>query len=67
MDGFGQVDGAAAGGLEDLLAATEAVRNDECVRGGLANRGQQHALAGCLRDRVFFTFEAKRPGHSAAS
>ena len=67
MDGFCEMEGAAAGGLENLLAATEAVRNDQCVRRGMANSGQQHALAGCLRDRVFFTFEAKRPGHSAAS
>jgi hypothetical protein len=61
MDGFCQVESAAAGGLADLLAATEAVRDEKCVRRGLAHGGQQHAFPGGLRDRVFLTFEAKRP------
>ena len=60
MESFCQVEGAAAGGLKNLLTATEAVRDDECVRRRLAHGGQQHAFTGGLRDRIFITFEAKR-------
>ena len=61
------MEGAAAGGLQYLLTAAEAVGNDECVRRSLSHGGQQHALAGGLRDRVFVAFEAEGPGHTAAS
>lgn len=67
IDGFCEVQGATACGLKNLLTATEAIGNDECVRQRLAHSRQQHAFAGGLRDRVFVTFEAKGPGHTATS
>ena len=67
MESFCQVEGAAAGGLKNLLTATEAVRDDKCVQRRLTHGWQQHAFTGGLRHRVFITFEAKRPGHTTAS
>ena len=67
MDSFCQVEGAAAGGLKNLLTATEAVRDDECLQRRLAHSRQQHAFTGSLRDRVFITFEAERASHTATS
>src|ERR1700722_13961098 len=67
VKGFREVEGAAGGGLKNLLAAAEAVRDDEGVQRRLSQRGQQHAFTGGLRDRVFITLEAEGSGHTATS
>src|SRR2546423_15637528 len=42
LQDFGNMQGVAAGGLLDLLAATEAIGDDERAGRGLARRGQNH-------------------------
>src|SRR5690606_26627961 len=64
---LGEVERAAVRGLADLLAATEPVRDDDRVLAGLADRWQQHALAGADRDLVLLRLEAERAGHAAAA
>src|SRR4029077_2532962 len=57
----------AAGGLDNLLAATEAVGDDQCVARGVANLWQQDSLADAHGDLVVIALESERAGHSAAS
>jgi len=64
---FGEVHGAARGVLRDLLAATEAIGDEESVGRGAADGGQQDAFTEDLRDLEFFALEAERPGHAAAA
>jgi hypothetical protein len=66
-DDFGEVDGAAAGVLRDLLAATEPVSDEDGLRGGGADGGQQYAFAEGLGDCEFVVFEAERASHAAAA
>ncbi|MGB9145410.1 MAG: hypothetical protein WCC14_06295, partial [Acidobacteriaceae bacterium] len=61
------MNGAARGVLRDLLAATEAIGDEEGFGRGVADRGQKDALAEDLRDLEFFALEAERPGHAAAA
>src|SRR5712691_723157 len=63
---FGQVDGLPSGSLEDLLPATEPIGDNQCIRGRVAHRGQQHTFADRLRHRVLLSLEAKGPRHPAA-
>src|SRR5205807_9428893 len=44
LDDLGQVQGLAVRHLGDLLAATEAIGDDQCVPGGRPHRRQQDAL-----------------------
>ena len=53
--------------LGNLLAATEAVGNDEPVGGGLADGGEKFQLSDGFRNFVLLFFEAEGPGHSATS
>jgi len=67
LEDFGEVEGGAAGGLEDLLAAAETIRDDYGVVGGLADGGEEDALADGLGDGELFFFEAEGAGHAAAA
>src|SRR5437764_779476 len=55
------------GALLDLLAATEAVRDDLDLRRGRAHGREQHALADRLRDLVLALLEPERARHAAAA
>ena len=56
-----EVNGVAASVLRDLLAATEAVGDDNGVRIGRPHRREQDTLAKCLRDLVFSRSNPKGP------
>jgi len=53
--------------LLNLFAATETVGNDQCFRRGTSNRGEQDALAHCLRDIELFLFKSEGTGHPATT
>src|SRR5437016_12702083 len=53
--------------LRDLLATTEAVRNDQRLRRRSPDRGEQDALADRLRHGERLGTEAERSGHSTAA
>src|SRR5205823_11402231 len=53
--------------LRDLLATTEAVRNDQRLRRRSPHRGEQDALADRLRHGERLGTEAERSGHSTAA
>jgi hypothetical protein len=53
--------------LCDLLAATEAVGDDEGFRTGGVDCGQQTVVGDGFRDLEFIGFEAEGSGHSAAA
>src|ERR1051326_4253928 len=57
----------ASGELGDLLAATEAVGDDQPVGGCLADGGEQFELADGGGDGVLVVLEAEGSGHAAAS
>ena len=61
------MEGAAVGHLGDLLAAAEAIGDDQPVGGGAANGGEEFEFADGLGDFVFVVFEAEGAGHAAAS
>src|SRR5215218_3216875 len=64
---FGQVERAPARGLEDLLAATEAVREEDGLGRGLADGRQEDPLGAGHGDFVVPLFEAESARHAAAS
>lgn len=66
-ENFSEVEGRALPKLHDLLAATKAVGDDDCVRPGGAHGGEQVLVRNCARDFEFFRFKAKRSGHAAAA
>ena len=66
-DDFGEVDGAAAGVLRDLLAATEPVSDEDGLGRGGADGGQQNAFAEGLGDFKFVMLEAEGAIHAAAA
>ena len=59
--------GMAGRALGDLLAATEAVGDDQPVGRGLADGGEKFEFADGDRDVVLVLFKAKRAGHAAAA
>ena len=66
-DDFGKVEGAARRVLGDLLAAAEAVGDEDGFGRSGADGGQENALADGLRDSEFFAFEAEGACHAAAA
>ena len=56
-----------AGGLADLLAAAEAVGDDERVCVGGAHSRQQHAFGTAHRYLVLVRVETERSGHATAA
>src|SRR5258708_6382218 len=64
---LGQMQSAPLRTLGDLLAATEAVGDDEPVSRGSANGGKKFELADCHGDVVLFALEAEGSGHAATS
>ena len=66
-DHFSEVDGAAAGVLCDLLAATETVGDEDGLGRSGADGRQQNALAESLGDFKLVAFEAEGAGHAAAA
>ncbi len=67
LQDLSQVDRLAPGGLKDLLAATEAIGDDQRIRLRLPHRRQEHSFSDRLRHRIFFFLKAKGPCHSTAS
>ena len=67
LQGFGQVNRPAPGGLLDLLPATESVGNDDRAPGRISYGRQEHSFAHGLRHLVFFLLETKWPRHPAAT
>ena len=67
LEDFGQVEGVAVGALGDLLAATEAVGDDEPVGRGVADGGEEFEFADGHGDVVLVVLEAEGSGHAAAS
>src|SRR5580692_9514797 len=61
------MEGAAVGHLGDLLAAAEAIGDDQPVGGGAANGGEEFEFADGGGNFVFVALEAERSGHAAAS
>ena len=57
----------AARRLDDLLAAAEAIGDDQRVPGGRPHRRQQDALPTLDRDIVVVFLEAEGSGHAAAA
>src|SRR5437763_7950522 len=53
--------------LSDLLATTEAVRNNQCLLCRSTNFGQQNAFTARERDIDMLLLKSKAPGHSAAA
>src|SRR5271165_709774 len=53
--------------LSDLLAATEAVGDDQPVGGSLADRGQKLKLPNSHRNVIFIVLETEGSGHAAAA
>jgi len=66
-DDFREVDGAAAGVLRDLLAAAEAIGNEDGLGRSGADGGQENAFAESLGDFKLVAFEAEGAGHAAAA
>ena len=66
---FRQVEGVAGRGLGDLLAATEAVGDDQPVGRGVADGGEKFEFADGDRQvvLVFIPFEAEGACHAAAA
>src|SRR6266478_1091631 len=56
-----------SGTLRDLLAATEAIRDDQGFLRGIPNSWQQDSFGHCLRHCKLVFLESERPGHSATS
>jgi hypothetical protein len=61
------VDCAAGGILRDLLAAAEAVGDEDGFGRGGADGGEENPFAERLGDDEFFALEAERAGHAAAT
>src|SRR5690349_3187855 len=61
------MEGLAAGELGDLLAAGEAIGDDERVGAGAADGGQERALSDPNRDVVVVLLETEGAGHAAAA
>jgi uncharacterized Zn-binding protein involved in type VI secretion len=57
----------SSGQVGDLLAATEAVGDDQCVIVDRPDGRQQDTLSDGDRDVVILGLEAKRAGHSATT
>ncbi len=67
MQQLREVQGLAAGGLLDLLAAAETIGHDQCVRRRCADF-RQHALLGDgERNVVFLRLKPEGTGHAAAT
>ena len=64
---FSEVEGPDVGELIDLLAATEAIGDDDGGWGGGLESGKQAIVRDGLRDLEFIGFEAEGAGHAAAS
>ncbi len=67
LHGFGQVDCRTSGSLGDLLAATEPVGDNQCVRLGQPDSRQQHSFTYRLGHGKFILLETEGSGHSTAS
>ena len=67
MQDLGQVHGLAAGCVEDLLAATESIGDNQGLRLRLADRRKKHSFSDCLRECVLVFFESEWARHSAAA
>src|SRR5258708_27669327 len=63
---FGEVEGAGGVVLGDLLAAAEAVADDDGF-GFAADSGKEDAFGQCLRDLVLVLLEGEGAGHDAAA
>jgi hypothetical protein len=64
---FSEVKTAAVGVLRDLLAAAEAVCDEDGVRACGTHGREKGTLGECLRDVELIAFEAKGAGHAAAT
>src|SRR5271170_3918374 len=64
---FSKMEGLAVGQLRNLLAATEAVGNDDGGWPGGLDGGEQALVGDDLRDFKFAGFEAEGAGHSTAT
>src|ERR1700674_3201995 len=67
LHGFRQVEGFPSSGLENLLPATESVRDNQCVLRRVAHRREKDSLADRLRHVVLIFLETKGSRHSTAS
>src|SRR5579862_2951792 len=67
MHGFGEVNRAAARGLQDLLATTETIGDDEGILIRLAHGGEQDALPNRLRNGKLLFLESEWAGHATAT
>ena len=67
VENFGGVEGAAGGGVFDLVTATGAGGGDECIRGSSTHGGEEDEFADLLGDFKMFGFVAKGAGHAAAA
>jgi len=66
-EGFSEVHGLAVAELGDLLAATEAVGNDEGEGAGGLDGRQKAVVGDGLGDLEFICFEAEGSGHAATA
>src|ERR1017187_3739315 len=66
-ENLGQVHGGARRILADLLAATEAVADQQVAFAGSAHRRQKHALGQRLRYLELVAFESEGSSHAAAA
>ena len=64
---FSEVEGLDVGELIDLLAATEAVGDDDGGGAGGLDGGKQAVVGDGPRDLEFVGFEAEGAGHAAAA
>ncbi len=67
LQDLSQVDGLPPRRLLDLLAATEAIGDDQSFRICLTYCRQEHPFSNGLRHRIFFLLKAKRSRHSTAT
>ena len=67
LQDFGQVEGVTWRGLGDLLAATEAVGDDQPVGRRLADGGEEFEFADGNGEVVFVGLEAERARHAATA
>ena len=64
---FGEVIGVPAREMADLLAAAEAVGQDERPAAGASHRRQKPLLPDLHGNAVMFAFKAEGAGHAAAT
>src|ERR1700722_9370785 len=67
LQNFCHVQGTSGRALGDLLAATEAVSDDQPIGRGLAHGGKELELADGHGDVIFVAFEAEGSRHAAAA